>query len=181
MTNKPVDKTTLRRMLLAARQSIPMEVRRRQDESIAHRIIEWWHTCRPNKLGVYLPIRGEPELHAAYVKLHALGVQLALPMVKDKGAPLLFVAWQPGDPLSVDAMGIPGPVATAAEVQPDALLIPCVGFSEAGFRLGYGGGYYDRTLARTPRPMTVGIAYRCLKADIQPAPYDVPMDVIITE
>ncbi|WP_334186405.1 5-formyltetrahydrofolate cyclo-ligase [Noviherbaspirillum sp.] len=176
-----MDKTDLRRILLAARQSIPPEVRRRQDESIGDRIIEWWHTCRPHTLGVYLPIRGEPELHAAYAKLDALGVRLALPMVRDKGAPLMFMAWRPGDPLAVDAMGIPGPVATAGEVQPDALLIPCVGFNDAGFRLGYGGGYYDRTLAGTSRPATVGVAYRCLKADFLPAPYDVPMDVIVTE
>jgi 5,10-methenyltetrahydrofolate synthetase len=181
MTTKPLDKTELRRILLAARQSIPPEVRRRQDESIGERIIEWWHTSQPHTLGVYLPIRGEPELHAAYATLDSLGVRLALPMVREKGAPLIFVAWRPGDPLAIDAMGIPGPVAAAAEMQPASLLIPCVGFNEAGFRLGYGGGYYDRTLAGTSRPMTVGIAYRCLKADFLPGPYDVPMDVIITE
>ena len=65
--------------------------------------------------------------------------------------------------------------------QPPALLVPCLGFNDAGFRLGYGGGYYDRTLELAPRPFTLGIAYACLAAQFASAPHDVALDRIITE
>ena len=65
--------------------------------------------------------------------------------------------------------------------RPPVLLIPCLGFNAQGYRLGYGGGYYDRTLAGAPRPQTVGVAYACLRADFASAPHDVALDLVITE
>lgn len=68
-----------------------------------------------------------------------------------------------------------------AEVNPDVLLLPCVGFNNGRFRLGYGGGFYDRTLAATPRPTTIGVAYDCSEASFGHEAHDIAMDVVITE
>src|SRR6476661_2160330 len=144
-----MDKTTLRRALLADRQAIAPEVRQQWNAAICERILVWWERHRPAVLGVYLPIRGEPDLSVAYAGLLARGAHLALPAVDAREAPLRFFAWTPGDALTRDALGMPIP-AGAVKVQPDALLIPCVGFNAGNVRLGYGGGFYDRTLACTP-------------------------------
>jgi 5-formyltetrahydrofolate cyclo-ligase len=105
-----------------------------------------------------------------------------LPEVVEKAAPLVFRAWKPGDRLVSGVWNIPVP-ADGEPVQPDLLLIPLVGFDSRRYRLGYGGGYYDRTLAiLDPRPLTVGIghAFQYLPT-IHPQPDDIPMDAIVTE
>jgi 5-formyltetrahydrofolate cyclo-ligase len=174
------DKTALRRALLADRQAIPPEVRRGWDVSIEAQVIAYLIDHPVRMLGVYWPIRGEPDLRPAYAKLVASGIQLALPVVIDHGLPLGFARWTPGDPLVKDALGVSIP-ATVVHVEPDALLIPCVGFNAANVRLGYGGGFYDRTLAACPRPLTLGVAYRCSAAEFEGDPHDVALDLVITE
>ena len=106
----------------------------------------------------------------------------ALPVVVAKNAPIEFWQWQPDTLLQRGFWNIPVP-AERRLVHPDALLIPLVGYDAAGFRLGYGGGYYDRTLAvAAPRPFCIGVGYDDAEiATIYPQPHDIPMDFIVTE
>jgi 5,10-methenyltetrahydrofolate synthetase len=184
MSETALEKPALRRMLLAQRQAIEPEVRARWDAAIGARLIDWWianeRQDAPRTLGVYWPIRGEPDLHASYAALAARGVKLALPTVAARDAPLRFLAWTPGDAVVADAFGVAIPAAPK-ELDPDVLLIPCVGFNRQCVRLGYGGGYYDRTLALSPRPLALGVGYACGLAAFDAAPHDIALDAIITE
>ena len=173
-------KTTLRRELLANRQAIAGEVRREWNAAIGARLLAWWERHQTPSLGVYWPIRGEPDLQAAYAELSMRGVRLALPVVVENDAPLVFIEWKPGDAMSRDGFGVAIP-AEGTEVRPDALLVPCVGFNEHRFRLGYGGGFYDRTLAVAPRPLAIGISYDCGRAEFSADPHDIALDAVITE
>jgi 5-formyltetrahydrofolate cyclo-ligase len=133
-------------------------------------------------IGFYWPIRGEVGLHGLVRELIAAGARAALPVVVAKGQPLEFRAWQPGARMARGVWNIPIP----AEVQimrPSALLVPLVGFDGRGYRLGYGGGFYDRTLtALSPKPLAVGVGYELGRlATIHPQPHDVPMDALVTE
>lgn len=175
------DKAALRRSLIALRRSIAGDLRAQHDSAIGSRITAWWRSHPVPVLGVYWPIRHEPDLHAAYAELAAAGTQLALPVVVAADAPLQFAAWTPGMPLVEDAFGVAIPAGTLQPLQPQALLIPCVGFNATGFRLGYGGGFYDRTLEAHPRPFTLGIAYACTRADFGADAHDVALDAIVTE
>lgn len=181
MTEIMFDKTVLRQSLLAARNAIPAQLRSDWDAAIRTRVIAWWQADPVQTLGVYWPIRSEPDLREAYAELAQRGVQLALPVVTGRTAPLAFFAWTPGDRLAQDAFGIAIPASTTTALQPQALLIPCVGFNPLRIRIGYGGGYYDRTLAAALRPLAIGIGYDCTLAAFDGAPHDVPMDRIITE
>ena len=180
MPENTAQKATLRRELLANRHAISAEVRQANDAAICRHVLDWTETHPAGTLGVYWPIRGEPDLRDCYAALSARGVRLALPIVVDRNAPLRFIEWKPGDPMTKDAFGVAIPVS-GVEVQPDGLLIPCVGFNEGRFRLGYGGGFYDRTLACAQRPVTVGIGYECSRTRFEADAHDVPLDFVITE
>lgn len=133
-------------------------------------------------VAVYWPLPGEPDLRDWYGRLGAGGTRLALPVVVEREAPLEFRAFGPGAQLGRDALGIPAPLA-APRVDPALLVLPCLGFDAAGYRLGNGGGYYDRTLpGLAGRPLVVGVAYaRCALRSIYPQPHDVPLDHVVTE
>jgi 5-formyltetrahydrofolate cyclo-ligase len=138
---------------------------------------------RPSKLlGFYWPFRGEYDARGLAESLHAQGVGLALPVVVRMKAPLEFRAWHPGARLGSGVWGIPVP-ADGAVVMPDVLLVPLVGYDRRGFRLGYGGGFYDRTLAAMPRrPATIGVGFALGALEtIHPQTHDIPMDVVVTE
>lgn len=157
------------------------EQRSRCNILIGEQVLAWWHAEPVDCLGVYWPIRSEPDLRPTYDELTRLGVQLALPVVEDKDAPLRFAAWMPGDAVVRDMMGVSIPAPPQRIVQPQALLIPCVGFTPDRLRLGYGGGFYDRTLAASPRPVAIGIAYSSAQTCFERAPHDAELDLIITE
>ena len=93
--------------------------------------------------------------------------------------PLVFSRWIPGTPLIKDALGTSIP-AQEELVTPQALLIPCLGVNPAGIRLGYGGGFYDRTLAQQPRPITIGVAYQQAMIEFDAQAHDIPMDWVLT-
>jgi 5-formyltetrahydrofolate cyclo-ligase len=133
-------------------------------------------------VGFYWPFRGEIGTHALVRRLIRQGARAALPVVVEKGQPLEFRAWRPGTPLRRGVWDIPIP-AERQVVQPTALLVPLVGFDAEGYRLGYGGGYYDRTLvAMAPKPLAIGIGYELGRLPtIHPQAHDVPMDAIVTE
>lgn len=174
-------KSELRCALLAARSAISADQRLLLDSRIAVKILEWWNVRRVKTLGVYWPMRDEPDLHALYATLHAQGVQLALPVVVADDSPLRFVAWTPGEAMLRDRFGTCVPALPKNDMQPEALLIPCLGFTRERFRLGYGGGFYDRTLAPATRPFTVGVAYANGETVFAVDAYDIALDIVITD
>jgi 5-formyltetrahydrofolate cyclo-ligase len=175
------DKELLRRSLARLRAGLDPALKAQWDEAIATRLLAWWRAQPVPALGVYWPLRGEADLSLAYAELAQQGVRLALPVVLARDAALGFADWQPGEAMVKDAMGVAVPADLRMVALPPALLVPCLGFNAAGYRLGYGGGYYDRTLEQEPRPFTLGIAYACLAAPFASAPHDVALDLIITE
>jgi 5,10-methenyltetrahydrofolate synthetase len=133
-------------------------------------------------IAVYWPIRGEPDLKSWFDELPARGAELALPVIEGRDRPLSFHAWRPGDALVRGPLNIPVP-ERGRVVRPDVMLSPLVGYDRERHRLGNGGGYYDRTLAGFDRkPLTIGVGYRrCAIRSIYPQPFDVPMDIVVTE
>ena len=128
------------------------------------------------------PIKHEPDVRALIPHWQAAGAQAALPVVVEPKAPLAFRLWQADTPLVEDRYGIPTPAA-GPFVQPDLLLMPLNGFDADGYRLGYGGGFFDRTLAAlTPRPLAVGVGFECNRLpSIRPQPHDQRLDWLVTE
>ncbi len=176
-----MQKPELRPPLLAKRQTLAADAKKTMDERIGERLLAWLQNSDATLVGVYWPMRGEPDLHATFAALHDSGMQLALPVVVSKDAPLKFVAWTPGEPMKDDRYSAMTPAAPHREVFPQVLVIPCVGFNRHRFRLGYGGGFYDRTVALTPRPRTVGVAYAFSEVEFAPDTYDIPLDALLTE
>lgn len=176
------DRQRWRADLRRQRLAISAEDKAAADRRIVERLREVLDDGATGHLAVYWPLPGEVDLGAWYAEADASGLRLALPVVEARGQPLSFRPWVAGDELARDALGIPCPAA-GATVKPDVILAPCVAFDPAGFRLGNGGGYYDRTLAAIDySPLLVGIAYECLKlATIRPEPHDVPLNLVITE
>jgi 5,10-methenyltetrahydrofolate synthetase len=134
-------------------------------------------------LSAYWPIKGEPDLRDLMADLHGRGVTIALPVVAVKATPMVFRRWVPGMAMVRGDWNIPVPPPEAETMTPDIALAPVVGWDGAGFRLGYGGGYFDRTLAAlSPRPFTIGIGLQSARlATIFPQPHDIGLDVILTE
>jgi 5,10-methenyltetrahydrofolate synthetase len=174
-------KAALRKALKTARRGLDPAVKVQWDAHIGAQVVTWWRLRQMDTVGVYWPLAGEPDLRAAYAELALAGVRLALPVVMERDAPLAFTEWQLDEPMLVDEMGVAVPATLRFVERPPALLIPCLGFNADGYRLGYGGGYYDRTLELAPRPLTLGIAYSNQEAQFGHAAHDVPLDVIVTE
>ncbi|UWE15966.1 5-formyltetrahydrofolate cyclo-ligase [Herbaspirillum huttiense] len=172
-------KQRLRAELLARRKALLDEDKIAADAIIGQRVLDWCAKYAIHSLAVYQPIRREPDLSAAYNALAARGVHLCLPVVVDKDSALEFRAWQPGDPLEKDGMGTLVPPAGTTIVQPQALLIPCLGVNAAGCRLGYGGGFYDRTLAASPRPLAVGVCHGFGRVEFEAQAHDIALDSVI--
>jgi 5,10-methenyltetrahydrofolate synthetase len=176
-----LNKTELRRQLIAARIALDNTQRLQWDNAIALHVQQVLKNRTIKSLGVYWPIRGEPDLQLMYEELALHGTTLALPKVDAKDAPLSFVAWTPGEALKKDAYGTFTPDKPAMTHYPDALLIPCVGFTRERMRLGYGAGYYDRTLAVAPRPFAIGVGYSCALTEFEWGAHDIALDLIVTE
>jgi 5-formyltetrahydrofolate cyclo-ligase len=135
-------------------------------------------------IGGYWPIKGEADLRPWLAALHDRGAQVALPVVVEKGRPLVWRRWQPGLAMERGDWNIPVPPASAGTVLPDLALAPLVGWDAAGYRLGYGGGYFDRTLASLGerKPFVIGVGLQAARlASIFPQWHDIAMDAIITE
>lgn len=174
-------KADLRKELIAARRAMTADAKAQADARIAARLSAWLDVHQVRVLGAFLPMAGEPDLLSLYAALPGRGIQVAMPVVLEKNQPLRFVCWQAGDALARDASGTMAPADRTHYVTPDAVLAPCVGFTEARLRLGYGGGYFDRTLAQTPRPKAVGIAYAFTQVNFAADVFDVALDVILTD
>jgi 5-formyltetrahydrofolate cyclo-ligase len=133
-------------------------------------------------LGFCWPMRGEFDVRGLAKRHLAMGGDAAIPVVVERSAPVEFWRWQAGTAMTKGIWDIPIPKERAV-VMPDAVLVPLVGFDPCGFRLGYGGGYFDRTLAAArPRPYAIGLGYEdSLLPTIFPQPHDIPMDLIVTD
>lgn len=150
--------------------------------ALQQRVAEWLRQADMHTVGFYFPVRGEADLRGAMSQWLALDARRAAALPVIQGKMLEFHAWTADSPMQAGDFGIPVP-AHGRLVQPECLLIPCVGFDEQRFRLGYGGGYYDRTLENlVPWPFTVGVAFDATKVEsIDPQPHDVKLDVVITD
>jgi 5-formyltetrahydrofolate cyclo-ligase len=176
------DKPTLRKQLQAERLAM---VDRHQRAMHLQEVLRVWLLTRPeSSIGAYWPIKGEFDaLPALYRWSEADPARrIGLPVIDRDTRQLRFHVWFPGCPMEDDAYGIPKPKGTDA-FEPTLLLVPCVGFGPNGTRLGYGGGFYDRTLAALePRPTTVGVGYaHGFVPWLVAEPHDVPLDAMLTE
>ncbi|MDR2787039.1 MAG: 5-formyltetrahydrofolate cyclo-ligase [Candidatus Accumulibacter sp.] len=178
-------RAALRRDAIARRSALSEEGYARRSQAIRRHLRANFAQLAALRVGFYWPMNKEPDLrpvleawrssgHAAFAAL--------LPVIDDSGAALAFRPWLPDMAMVADRYGIPIPAA-GAFLQPQALLIPLLAFDAAGFRLGYGGGYFDRTLAGLrPRPLAVGVGFELSRVDsIHPEPHDERLDAVITE
>ena len=176
------DRAALRQKLVAARQALPDRLERAVGLQSALRV--WLVSRTERRIGAYWPIKGEFDaLPALYRWAESDETRrIGLPVVDREAGSLRFHVWYPGCPIELDAYDIPKPRGTEV-FEPQLLLLPCVGYGPAGVRLGYGGGFYDRTvMSLQPRPLTVGLCYSngflpMLRQDAN----DVPLDALITD
>ncbi|MDW5444221.1 5-formyltetrahydrofolate cyclo-ligase [Polaromonas sp. SM01] len=205
-----MDKLTARKALIEQRLNLPDRLQR---ADLLQRVLRIWLIGREDAvIGAYWPIKGEFDpLPALYrwqedamlgesfepktplvpdgsVQIATESIasrsprKIGLPVVDKVHKTLTFHAWYPGCPMEEDAYGIPKPKDTEVIV-PTLLFVPCVGYGPGGYRLGYGGGFYDRTLATLqPQPFTVGLGYsHGWLPELAPEPHDVPLDTLLND
>lgn len=171
-----------RRRLIAAREAVDPAIRRDWNAAITASLLAAFGALERCIIGFCWPIRGEFDARHAMRHWRQRGAVTALPVVVAPDARLAFRAWRPGMALARGVMDIPYPAA-GASIVPDACVVPVNGFDAAGYRLGYGGGFFDRTLAHLERRvLAIGVGYASARlATISPQPHDIPMDFIVTE
>ena len=205
-----MDKSSTRKALIEARLNMPDRLAR---ADLLQRVMRIWLVGRPDEvIGAYWPIKGEfdplpalyrwqedailsqdlssnpalDQVERAQLATESIASRsprkIGLPVVNKQHKTLTFHAWYPGCPMEEDAYGIPKPKDTEVVV-PTLLFVPCVGYGPGGYRLGYGGGFYDRTLATLqPRPFTVGLGYtQGWLPDFEPEPHDLPLDALLND
>jgi len=171
-----------RERLISARVALAPEILdswRRRIDGFLERSFPGLARCR---VAFCWPIKGEYDARHLARTLRERGALTALPVVVAPKTPLIFREWHPGVQLARGALDIPFPI-NSPEVAPDAVLLPMNGWDRQGYRLGYGAGFFDRTLASlAKKPLVVGISYELAKLDtIHPQAWDLPMDYVVTE
>lgn len=171
-----------RARLVAARCALPHRVLAACHRTMDSLMEESFPELARGVLAFCWPIRNEYDARHLARRMRARGALTALPVVVVPRAPLVFREWHPGVALAEGPLGIPYPAASR-ELVPDRVLLPVNGWDAAGYRLGYGGGYFDRTLASLePRPTVIGVGLEAARlATIHPQAWDVPMDFVVTE
>lgn len=183
------DKQALREELLERRNAIAPLVREKAALDIAHTNLSFAgitsKTTSAKTVSGFYPFGSELDARPLLGKLANAGFTTALPVIIAKAQPLVFRAWKPGDPLIKGVWDIPVPHLKADQVIPEIVLVPLLGFDDEGYRIGYGGGYYDRTLARlaeTRKIVSVGLAFTTQHMSYIPREaHDIPLDWILTE
>jgi len=176
-----------RARLRAARLALSVGERKEIGEALARHLQQVLQDrfggAQGKVFSAYWPIKGEPDLRPLMAELHKAGITVALPLVETRAAPLTFRRWTPETRMVRGDWNIPVPPSDATVVTPDIALAPLVGWTAEGYRLGYGGGYFDRTLAvLKPKPFVVGIGFQEARLKtIYPQPHDIPLDLIVTE
>lgn len=176
-------KSELRKRALRARASLSADNRRDAANSVATNFLQSDLFTPTQTIAGYWAIRDELDCRPILDALVAQAIKRILPVVTGPDLPLDLRVWESGAVLEKAGFGTFGPPADAPRAIPDVLLMPLVGFDKTGTRLGYGGGYYDRTLASLPkRPRLIGLAYAVQELDEIPRlDHDVPLDAVITE
>ena len=184
--NQPADLPAWRKArraeLLAAREAIALDVRRSRSETITQLLNAAFDVLAGACIGFCWPFKGEPDPRFFVHAMRKRGSRSALPVVVAKKTPLEFREWWPGAPTTPGVFDLPIPQGTEI-LRPRVLLVPPVGFDAQGYRLGYGGAFFDITLAAmTPQPLKIGVAFEVSRMPtIYPQAYDIPMDFIVTE
>ncbi|MFW2342282.1 5-formyltetrahydrofolate cyclo-ligase [Brevundimonas sp.] len=174
MTDKRALRSEMRARRMALAKDGPDAAARAADHT--HRLPQG--TC----VAVYHPIGSELGTAPLVEALVGRGVGLCLPVTLAPDAPMVFRRWTPGDPLEADLAGVPAPFPLAGEVVPDLILAPLLAFDDAGYRLGQGGGHYDRTFAGLPHAIRIGLAYAGQQLAALPVePHDIPLHGVLTE
>lgn len=187
----------LRMRLRSLREAIPVAERQQASAQLCAELLRWFdarsasrhtfgHTA-PEIVAGFWPLESEPDLRPVYEYLYTQGFTVALPVVVKKHSPLEFHAWRTSDTLKPGAFGVLEPVRRE-KLMPDVMLIPTLGFTDQGARLGYGGGYYDRTLANLNAAgkdfLALGIAWNQARIEEevghQPQAHDYALDAILT-
>ncbi|MCC8405555.1 5-formyltetrahydrofolate cyclo-ligase [Paraburkholderia sp. MMS20-SJTN17] len=180
----PPAKKALRRTLLETRLQAASEPA--TNAALGRRVLDALKHYAVQSVGFYWPLAGEFDARGAIAIWLAANPhhEASLPIIKERGTPLEFHAWTPVTPMKIGHHKIAEPTSGRV-VLPELLFVPCVGFDADGYRLGYGGGYYDRTLACWPaarKPITIGIAYEaCRTGTLEREAHDIPLDLIVTE
>ncbi len=177
-----VFRAALRREKLAARVALDPAAHDALSVALERHLSALLRPLALQTLAFCAPVRGEFDARPLASRLIGLGWHAAMPVVTAVDAPMHFHAWTPASVMGTDRYGIPIP-ADGAAVIPDIVLLPLLAFDAQGFRLGYGGGYFDRTLAAmAPRPQAIGVGFELGRvADIRPQAHDVRLDAIVTE
>jgi 5,10-methenyltetrahydrofolate synthetase len=167
--------------LYAARKAMTAEQRHDAAHEIARGLDDHCTRHRPTLVGLYWPIKYEPNL-LSWARARAQSLRFCLPVVVSRGQPLEYWRWTPGDPMQLGVWEIQVP-GRRDVVTPDLMIAPLLGFDRDRYRLGNGGGYFDRTLAsRTDRPFVIGVGYAIGELEtIHPQLHDIPMGRILTE
>jgi 5,10-methenyltetrahydrofolate synthetase len=175
-------RSSLRRDRIAARENLSAQDHADLSRRVENHLWSLLTSREPTAIGFCWPVRAEFDARPLVIRLLALGWRAALPVLNGVAQPMHFRAWTPTAPLNIDRYGIHYP-ADDQPMLPEVLILPVNAFDGAGFRLGYGGGYFDRTIAAmAPRPFTVGVGFELARADsIAPEPHDIPLDAVITE
>ena len=177
MTNLDDAKRAVREAALTRRRGLDA---RAAGRALAHHVLR---DCAPPPGAVvsgFWPLGEEIDIRPLLRALHERGNRVALPVTPRRGEALTFRGWQPGDVMAPERFGTLRPIGE--ELQPDMLLIPLLAFDAAGGRLGYGGGFYDRTLPGLPGRFRLGCAFAAQQVDEVPVgPYDVRLDAVATE
>lgn len=170
--------------LIQARTDMPADTRATADHALGGHLARLLDTLAPASIGFCWPYRAEFDMRAVVTAwLRASATRwAALPVVGATGVPMRWRRWDPDVEMPLDRYGIPFP-GDGPDLHPDLLLIPCNGFDARGYRIGYGAGHFDRTLAAMqPRPLAVGVAYEIARLpDTQPQAHDLPMDWLVTQ
>jgi 5,10-methenyltetrahydrofolate synthetase len=168
--------------LVSRREGTAETTRREWNEAITRHLLDGFNVPAEAIVGYCWPYKGEFDARYAVRRWREHGTTAALPEVVDSKAPLQFRKWWPGAPMRPGVYAIPVPDGTELVV-PDVAVVPMNGYDERGYRLGYGGGFFDRTLASVGRRIVaVGVSYDMLRlATIYPQAHDIPMDFVVTE
>jgi 5-formyltetrahydrofolate cyclo-ligase len=178
-------KAVLRAQALARRREVPAPTAASFAERLGQYGAELVAEAGAGIVSAYWPIRGEVSTVPLFDHLAQAGVVTALPIVNGRAAALTFRAWRPGEALVEAKMGIREPLSSAALVSPDLLFVPLSAFDRTGHRIGYGAGYYDRTLAQlraSKKIIAVGIAFAVQEiAEVPTENHDERLDYVLTE
>ncbi len=185
MSEPPRDKAELRKTSLERRVEAHATAGPLAGDLVAGQFLEAIELAPGDVVAGYWPMRQEQDPVPLMKRLHAAGQAVALPVIEKPEKTLIFRTWEPGQVLEEAEFGTSQPAPEAVTLSPRVLLVPLLAFDDRGFRLGYGGGYYDRTIAALRQAgelLAIGIAYDAQKIERVPEDeFDQRLDWVVTE